>query len=193
MIYAKIYLDKDADGQEALVFESVPKSKVGYCTVTSFYTAVRSCQSVAISDEARERLRAMLKDRSAFTPKRYSGDIGVAEDYFYFEHYAGKENPKRLTLPLGKPFTLYVEHGWVPETIDYMTPADNDFLRELNMTDSVEEQVLLDRHYKEARARGEVPGCDVESIKRTPYAYMTEEQRTVIQREYHTDCALYDS
>ena len=38
-----------------------------------------------------------------------------------------------------------------------------------------------------------MPGCDVESIKRTPYAYMTEEQRTVIKREYHTDCAHYDS
>ncbi len=192
MIYAKIYLDKDAEGREVLVFESVPKSQSG-CYVISFATTVCGIEHVAISPEAKERLAAMLDDRSRFTPKRYSGNIGISEEHFYFEHYAADAVPKRLTLPTDSPFTVCVERGWAPKALAYMTVAKNDDLRELDLNEPIERKALLDLYYAEKRALGEETGCDLETIRRTPFAYMTKEQMAVIKREYHTDCDHYDS
>ena len=70
MICAKIYLDRDSEGSEVLVIESVATSSP-YCTVSPFFTTVRAPDRVAISPEAKERLARMLNDRSLFTPKRF--------------------------------------------------------------------------------------------------------------------------
>ena len=74
-----------------------------------------------------------------------------------------------------------------------MTPAKNDLLREMDMKAPCTRKELLDLYYAERRERGEETGCDIETIRRTPLAYLTEEQRAVIKREYHTDCDHYDS
>lgn len=192
MICAKIYLDRDSEGSEVLVIESVATSSP-YCTVSPFFTTVRAPDRVAISPEAKERLARMLNDRSLFTPKRFSGNIGISEEHFYFEHCAAEGEPRRLTLPTDSPFTVCVERGWAPAAIAYMTPAKNDLLREMDMKAPCTRKELLDLYYAERRERGEETGCDIETIRRTPLAYLTEEQRAVIKREYHTDCDHYDS
>ena len=193
MLYGKIYLDM-IEGREALVFVSL--------AVRGWYkSTIAACvDHIAISPEARAALAARLERGSATLKlERYFGDFKLNGDSewehgsFSFEPDTEENGLRIRTLYESDIFSLCVEGGVKHEVIDYMIPCDNDYLRALDLHASIDENTLWERHFAAMRERGEVPGTDTETIKKTPTAFLSEAQRDTMKQDYRHRCSLYDS
>ena len=219
MIYIKIYLDKDENGEDMLVFDSVKQDVPDYHYFTvagkkkmafihDYYhfvkrTSVIGVEQVAISPEAKEFFLSLLNDESTHEemPYGHSGDFDMMGCYDT-EHgwNSGKfaycppeiqNGDTRKILRRGDRFT--VECVFSQEPLDYMTPALNETLKKLDLTSPAEEKPLLDAYYADMRARAGEPDTDIETIRKTPVAYMTEAQKNVIREDYRARINSYNS
>lgn len=220
MIYIKIYLDKDENGDDMLVFDSAKHDdEKAFFTVAGekepflFYdepiphfensTKVIGVEQVAISPEAKELFTEMLNDESTHKkmPYGHSSDFAMLGCYnteygwdsgkFAYHPQEIQNGDTRKTLRRTDRFT--VEYVFSQEPLDYMMPCLNEMLKSLDLTAPADEKPLLDAYYSEMRARGEELGCDVDTIHKTPLRYLTEEQKEVIRAEYRRMVAAYDS
>lgn len=219
MIYIKIYLDKDENGEDMLVFDSVKQDIPDYHYFTvagqkhmtfhiDYYhfvemTSVIGVEQVAISPEAKEFFLSLLNDESTHEkmPYGHSGDFAMRGCYDTEHGWDSGEfaycPPKiengdtRKTLRRTDRFTVECVFSQGP--LDYMTPCLNEMLKTLDLTEPVDETVLLDAYYAAMRARGEELACDVDTIRRTPLRYLTEAQKAVIREEYKERCSRYSS
>ncbi len=190
MLYGKIYLDKDTDGRDMLVFVSL-------CAEGIEQFRACSVDGIAISPEARVVLLARLNSPD----RRLSRIFGDFEFFAYDDSDHGSvcfkedtvEDGKRIrTLRESDPFSVKVGRGCRRSVLEYMIPCDNELLRELDLGKSIDENTLWERYYAAMRERGEEPGCDVESIKKTPPSFLTEAQKEIIRGDYQARCGEFN-
>ncbi|MBR2370499.1 MAG: hypothetical protein IKA82_00615 [Clostridia bacterium] len=192
MIYAKIYLDKNKGRKDMLVFEATQTKSI-YCQI-SWHISIAGAKYIAISPEAKSLFRARLEDMSSFDVKKYDGDFEMFDrDGGVFVFRPNEHGQMRRELLADERFTLCAEHGFAPQILDYMVPCDNDTLKSLDITTPIDETPMLEAYYTAKRALGEELGCDPDTISRTPFKFLTEEQKQRIKKEYHTDCDHFDS
>lgn len=187
MLRGKIYLDKDNEGGNMLVFvHLVEEYDVG------------AVDYIAISPEAKALFLQMLSG-SLRQPKLYFGDFefqgddGWEHGWFYFEGEASENGLKTRTLSEGEEFSVKVKNGYRKKILDYMIPSDNEFLKALDLTASVDENTLWQIYYNAMRERGEEPDCDTETIKKTPPDFLTDAQKEFIKRDYRSRCDEFDT
>ena len=208
MIYIKIYLDKDENGEDILVFDSVKQNLPDYHSFTvagkkhmTFpleydhfvkMTSVIGVDQVAISPEAKEFFLSLLNDESTHEEMPYGqrGDFALDSGKFAYCPPEIKNGDTRKILRRTDRFT--VECIFSQESLDYMTRCLNETLKSLDLTAPADEKPLLDAYYAEMRARGEELGCDVDTIRKTPLRYLTEAQKEVIRAEYRGLASGYD-
>ena len=187
MLYAKIYLDKDKDGQDMLVFTSLSAKGI---------EANRACMVdyIAISPEAKAYFLTRL-GRADRVMSRYSGDFELfGEDdswehgYFHFVSHDEKNGLQYRTLRDDAPLLVRLTNGCRRAVLDYMIPCENEQLKTLDLAQEIDEGTLWQRHFTAMRERGEEPACDVETVAKTPTAFLTEAQREVIRRDYRARC-----
>ena len=211
MIYIKIYLDKDENGEDMLVFDSAKedskyvftvagKKQLGYYNPIVFQTEVNGVEKVAISPEAKALFIEMLNDENvcirkySFQDFKFSGycwgQHGLDSGSFaYFPPNIKNGDTKRI-LHRGESFSK----GYADiSAFEYMTPCDNEMLKSLDITKPIDENALLDAYYSAMRAAGEELGCDVETIRKTPLRYLTEAQKEVIREDRRRMAESYDS
>ncbi len=214
MIYIKIYLDKDENGEDMLVFDSAKEDSNYIFTVAGkkeyrdfngdrhvradYHTKVNGVEKVAISPEAKSLFIEMLNDKNVcireyssfrdFEFVGYSrGQYGWDSGSFAYFPSNIKNGDTKRTLRRGESFTV----GCADKSaLEYMTPGDNEMLQSLDLP--ADETPLLDAYYAKMRARGEELGCDVDTIRKTPLRYLTEAQREVIRAEYRGLASSYD-
>lgn len=188
MLYGKIYLDKDKDGQDMLVFAALAAEGAEASRALSVdYTA--------ISPEAKTLLLARI-NRSDRVVSRYSGDFEFYSeedswDHGYYRFVARDEvdGVRYRTLNDSDPFLLMLARGGCRRAVlGYMVPCDNETLKALDLKGRIDEGELWARYFAAMRARGEEPACDTDTIRRTPTAFLTNAQREVIRREYEEKC-----
>jgi len=208
MIYIKIYLDKDENGEDILVFDSVKQNLPDYHFFTvagkkhmTFpleydhfvkMTSVIGVDQVAISPEAKEFFLSLLKDESTHEEMPYGqrGDFAMDSGRFAYCPPEIKNGDTRKILRRTDRFT--VECIFSQDPLDYMTRCLNETLKSLDLTAPADEKPLLGAYYAEMRARGEELGCDVDTIRKTPLRYLTEAQKEVIRAEYRGLASRYD-
>ena len=192
MLYGKIYLDT-IDGREALIFASliVPSDEAPRAECVDY---------IAISPEAREVFAARLRrDCPTLKLERYRGDLELyrgaewEHGYFSFKEENSKDGIKTRALFEKDPLSLCVAHGSFREALGYMVPCDNEALKAMDLREHIDENALWSTYFTEKRARGEELGCDPATIKRTPLAFFTEEQKATVKADYHHHCGRYDS
>ncbi len=222
MIYIKIYLDKDENGEDMLVFDSVKKDTPDYHYFTvagekkrrsfasdDYYThfekktKVIGVAQAAISPEAKEFFLSLLNDESTHEKMPYgiSGDFAMQGCYDTecgwdsgnFAYCPPKIKNGDTRKILRRGDRFTVECVFSQRPLDYMTPCFNETLKSLDLTAPLDEKPLLDAYYAEMRKRGDEIGCDVDTIHKTPLRYLTEEQKEVIRAEYRRMVAAYDS
>ena len=211
MVYVKIYVDKDENGEDMLVFDSAKEDNKYYFTVAGLKkkqgsgghdlfvgeTKVNGVNWVAISPEAKALFIEMMKDEDACTTAwpiqhfRFTyycrGEHGLDEGSFYFVPLNVKQGNTSRRLRRGEKFT--VNHKVGEDYFDYMIPCENERLKSLDLP--ADETPLLDAYYAEMRAKGEELGCDEATIRKTPMKYLTDAQREVIREEYRRLAAGY--
>jgi len=208
MIYIKIYLDKDENGEDILVFDSVKQNLPDYHFFTvagkkhmTFpleydhfvkMTSVIGVDQVAISPEAKEFFLSLLKDESTHEEMPYGqrGDFAMDSGRFAYCPPEIKNGDTRKILRRTDRFT--VECIFSQDPLDYMTRCLNETLKSLDLTAPADEKPLLGAYYAEMRATGEELGCDVDTIRKTPLRYLTEAQKEVIRAEYRGLASRYD-
>ena len=190
MLYGKIYLD-NVDGREALVFTSL--------IVTGEESCLAECVDyIAISPEAREVFTARLRrdcptlrlDRHLGAFELY-GSAAWEHGYFSFKATSAEDGLRMRTLFESDILSLCLARGSRREVLDYMVPCDNDTLKALDLRERVDENMLWEAYFKKKRAIGEAPGCDADTIKKTPLAFLTEAQAAAIESEYRRLCGQY--
>lgn len=182
MLYGKIYLDHDPTEGDILVFVSL-------AVEGAEASRAETVDYIAISPEARESLLLKLNhpDRRMM---HYSGSFELFGDddgdhgVFRFRESEVKGGLRYRTLKESEPISVKVFRGCRRSVLTYMVPCDNATLKELDLSERIDENILWERYYAVMRGRGETPACDTESIKRTPPAFLTEEQKDVIRRDY---------
>ena len=218
MIYIKIYLDQDENGEDMLVFDSVKQDdEKAFFTVAGkkenfsfggktypwfdYKTKVIGVEQVAISPEAKELFTEMLNDESLCRFNPYSPDFeilgchqsqyGWNTGMFAFVPENIENNGTTRTLRRGKPFTA--KFGDAKSEFEYMVICDNETLKSLDLAEPAEKKTFLDAYYAAMRAKGEELSCDIETIRKTPVDYMTEAQKDVIRADYRRMINSYDS
>ena len=220
MIYIKIYLDKDENGEDMLVFDSVKhddeKNRLFFHvagekektyssgrtrTWFDYDTKVIGVEQVAISPEAKELFTEMLNDKdlckynmyfSDFELCGYSlGQYGWNTGIFSFTPNDIKSGDTVRTLRRGEHFTA--KFGNAEDAFEYMIICDNEALKNLALDEPADETELLDRYYAEMRAKYGEPACDADTICKTPFKYLTEAQKNVIREDYRRMVNSYDS
>ena len=220
MIYIKIYLDKDENGEDMLVFDSVKhddeKNRLFFHvagekektyssgrtrTWFDYDTKVIGVEQVAISPEAKELFTEMLNDKdlckynmyfSDFELSGYSlGQYGWDTGIFSFTPNDIKSGDTVRTLRRGEHFTA--KFGNAEDAFEHMIICDNETLKNLTLDEPADETALLDRYYAEMRAKGNEPACDADTICKTPFKYLTDAQRNVIKEDYRRMVNRYDS
>ena len=220
MIYVKIYVDKDENGEDMLVFDSATvEDNTTYFTVAGkkkrvafdgenyiFFqkeTRVIDVENVAISAEAKELFSSMLNDKSVCEQTAYGikGDFTVRGCYWGQYGWDGGEFaycPPEIRngitakmLRKGEHFTVTCVFSAKP--LEYMTPCDNEMLKSLDISEPIDETVILDAYYGAMRAEGKELSCDVDTIRKTDVRYLTEEQKEVIRSEYRSMMNRYDA
>ena len=188
MLYGKIYLDKDADGQEMLAFAAL-------AATGAEASRALSVDHIAISPEARTALLARI-NRDDRIASRYSGDFELYGDDDSWEHgsfrfvaHSEAEGVRYRALRDSDPFLLMLSRGGCRRAVlDYMIPCDNETLKHLDLAERIDEARLWERYFAAMRERGEEPACDTDTIRRTPTAFLTDAQREVIRREFGERC-----
>ena len=216
MIYIKIYLDKNENGEDMLVFDSAKEDSgtrfIAACahaqerikqlgSVLKCETKVYGVEGVAISKEAKAFFLELLDDKSAYHKTPFSwrtADITMNGCHAEQNGWNGGEfgflppNPElgttRKTLYRGDHFTVSTVFSTAP--LEYMTPGDNELIKALDITAPVDEAVLLDPYYSALYAK-EPPAADAETIRKTPLRYLTEVQKEVIRNDYRAMTASY--
>ena len=188
MLYGKIYFDV-IDGQETIVFTSLSSDEE--------YRA-KDVDRIAISPEARELLLSCfnapeMKPVPFFGDFEFIGGNGREHGSFFFKPTTEENGLMHRMLRKGDPFVVICRCGHSRNVIHYMIPCDNAYLKELNLLTSVDEDTLWERHFAAMRARGEEPGCDADTIKRTPTEFLTEAQKDIIRKDYRYRCDGYSS
>lgn len=216
MIYIKIYLDRDENGEDILVFDSVKNEDdhsyfriagIKHKTFPMEYdhfetmTSVIGVEQVAISPEAKAFFLTFLTDENALNKVWYGADItikgchwgqyGWNSGVFAFRPSDIQSGNTVRILRCGD--TLAVKHGVSPHVLDYMTPGDNEMIKALALIRPADEAPLLDAYYGAMHARGETPACDADTIGKTPLRYMTKAQKDLIRRDYRAMVNRYDS
>ena len=218
MIYIKSYLDKDENGEDMLVFDSVKHDdKKAFFTVAGekektyssgrtrtwfdYDTKVIGVEQVAISPEAKELFIEMLNDNDLckfnmhfvdFELCGYSlGQYGWNTGIFSFTPNDIKSGDTVRTLRRGEHFTA--KFGNAEDAFEYMIICDNEALKNLALDEPADETELLDRYYAEMRAKYGEPACDADTICKTPFKYLTEAQKNVIREDYRRMVNSYDS
>ncbi|MBQ8356601.1 MAG: hypothetical protein IJX39_02210 [Clostridia bacterium] len=216
MIYIKIYLDKDENGEDMLVFDSAKEDgdshsffKVACKKHFTFpieydlfenMTSVIGVEQVAISAEAKAFFLSLLEDNNFCQKMSYGNDsdfemhgccqsrYGWESGDFAFCPPKINAGETRKTLRAGENFTI----DWIFSTtpLEYMTPCDNEILKSLDLP--ADEKPLLDAYYAKMRERGEELGCDEDTIRKTPLRYLTEDQKEVLRAEYRRLASSYD-
>lgn len=188
MLYGKIYLEKDTDGQDMLVFVAR--------TTTMGVEAARACMVdyIAISPEAKAALLARLC-RPDRVMSRYSGDFELfGEDdswdlgSFRFVAHNEKNGLRYRTLRDDAPLLVKLSNGCRRAVLEYMIPCENEVLRSLDLAEGIDENTLWERHFAAMRERGEEPAADADTIKKTPLLFLTEAQRALIRSDYAERC-----
>ena len=157
MIYAKIYLERDADGTDVLVFDTVKSEvegifeKAGYRQEEGAFklrSTVYGFANIAISPEAREILRARFEDDTMYDMVDGESEffMNFFDEYFSFmpdcvKRFVEDENADlpyyedcgtERRLRMDERFSYYMGNGspltW---SLDDMTEADNAFLKAL--------------------------------------------------------------
>lgn len=223
MIYAKIYLDKDSDGTDVLVFDSYNGDESAYITkagkrpdffATHYYvtprTTIHGLSSVAISPEAREIFGARIEDTDSYDTAYYVGDFDlslVSGGIFAFmpddikkakDDYnsipSSEECGTARRLRADEKFVFCTKYGDPrKEHLSRMIEAENVFLKEMDLSTPVDEDILYDMYFTKKRAAEGEPPYDAETIRNTPAKYLTEAQRTVIRAEYKSYLNRYNS
>lgn len=220
MIYIKIYLDQDENGEDMLVFDSVKhddeKNRLFFHvagekektyssgrtrTWFDYDTKVIGVEQVAISPEAKELFIEMLNDKdlckynmyfSDFELRGYSlGQYGWDTGIFAFTPNDIKSGDTVRTLRRGEHFTA--KFGNAEDEFEYMIICDNEALKNLALDEPADETELLDRYYAEMRAKYGEPACDADTICKTPFKYLTDAQKNVIKEDYLRMVNSYDS
>ena len=220
MIYIKIYLDQDENGEDMLVFDSVKhddeKNRLFFHvagekektyssgrtrTWFDYDTKVIGVEQVAISPEAKELFIEMLNDKdlckynmyfSDFELRGYSlGQYGWDTGIFAFTPNDIKNGGTIRTLRRGEHFTA--KFGNAEDAFEYMIICDNEALKNLALDEPADETELLDRYYAEMRAKYGEPACDADTICKTPFKYLTDAQKNVIREDYRRMVNSYDS
>ena len=220
MIYIKIFTDTDENGDKMLVFDSAKNDNekdsfttAGYKPGFSFndghdykyyqaMTTVIGVGQVAISPDAKEFLVSLLNDENACEQthlwrkcdvtlmgccrSQYGWDSGT----FAFAPSDRNSDITTKTLHKGEHFLASFTST---EPLEYMTPCENEMLKGLDITNPIDETVLLDAYYGAMRDRGEEPACDAKTIRCTHPRYLTEAQKKVIRDDYRSMSARYDS
>ena len=192
MLYGKIYLDT-VDGREAIVFNSL-KVDVGQKYEAEYVDNIAICQ------EARELLSMRLKhDHPKLKVERFFGDFELTggSDWehgsFHFKPETEENGVLIRTLREDDVLVLSLKHGIKLDGIDYMIPCDNDYLKTLDLHDSIDPAMLWERHFAAMVERGEEPATDTETIKKTPAKYLTAAQKSIIKQHYRHRLDSYDS
>ena len=218
MIYIKIYLDQDENGEDMLVFDSAKHDdKKAFFTVASEKepflfddkpiphfenkTKVVGIEQVAISPEAKELFTEMLNDNGLCKYAMHFpdfelygcqyGQYGWESGAFSFVPNDIKSGDTVRTLRRGEHFTA--KFGNAEDAFEHMIICDNETLKNLTLDEPADETALLDRYYAEMRAKGNEPACDADTICKTPFKYLTDAQKNVIKEDYRRMVNRYDS
>ena len=218
MIYIKIYLDKDENGEDMLVFDSVKhddkkafftvageKEKFSYLSQDfpwfDYKTKVIGVEQVAISPEAKELFLEMLNDESVCKHDLYSphfdirgyrqGQYGWDTGMFAFVPDNIANGGTKRTLRRGENFTR--SYGDEKNAFEYMVTCDNEVLKNLALDEPADETSLLDAYYAAKTAKGEELACDADTICKTPFRYLTEAQKELIKNDYRRMVDCYDA
>lgn len=217
MINLKIYLDTDPVKGEVIIFEAAGKESTHLSLAKNIYdksgklryvdhlTTVFYAGNIAISPEAKSAFMARLDDKDSFDVIRYGcGDFqmfgckretygGFDPGRFCFRPDEGEHYPRRRTLGINEHFVISIEGGISLTVFDYMTEADNELLKSLDLSEPIDDSVIHQKRLDDLRARGEEPPVTVEAIRKTPLRFLTDAQKKKIKWEYHNDCDHYDS
>ena len=117
MIYAKIYLDTEADGCSSLVFDSVIENhscavcKAGkkQSYLSEYYyvdrrTVIMGIEYVAISPEARALFRKRIEDTASYDIDNYNGDFELNYAGGGRFSYMPSENNKMMANSMRRAF-----------------------------------------------------------------------------------------
>jgi len=217
MINLKIYLDTDPVKGEVIIFEAAGKESTHLSLAKNIYdksgrlryaeplTTVIYAGNIAISPEARAAFMARFNDKTSYDVIRYGdGDFqmsgcqrethgGFDPGRFAFRPDEGEHYPRRRSLGINERFVLSVDGGLSFSVFDYMTEADNELLKNLDLSEPLDDSVIHQKRLDDLRAKGEEPPVTVEAIRKTPLRFLTDAQKAKIKREYHNDCDRYDS
>lgn len=180
MLRGKIYLDKDKDGRNILVFVHLKEEY-----------DIGAVDYIAISPEAKALFLKMLggterKPKLYFGDFEFVGDDGWEHGWFRFKEKKIENGLKISTLCEGEEFSVKVKNGYRKNILDYMIPCDNAILKETDINTSVDENTLWNAFYAAMRERGEEPVCDTETIKKTPPDFLCDAQKELIRRDYRS-------
>ena len=167
MIYAKIYLDRDADGTDTLVFDSCRDSVTHFLRTGGLreehghrtfmmWTVVYDLQCVAISHEAKELFAARLKEVHGDERSLFTGDFALWHDkQFAFRPDAIKKAFTEKSMPpyasegktvrhlrADEKFIYCAKQGLNIAGLDEMIECDNDVLKRLDISSPVDPAAL---------------------------------------------------
>lgn len=157
MIYAKIYLEK-TDKESFLVFESCPIGDDIHCRLAGKYTStygatttrerttISPASSVAISPEAREQLFSMLNDKNdKISILGFFGDFEFSKNNYTNQTTFGFKpdniQPSKK-LSVDQKFSICSKNGIDVSIINHMTLTDNEYLKNLNLSQPINENLL---------------------------------------------------
>ena len=164
MIYAKIFVEKDTDGTDVIVFDSSVNDEERYLrkagkrqTATGgvsvmLHTVIYGYEHIAISPEAREILSRRLSDLTAMERVYFPADFELGSDgYFSFRPDDVKAALKRKSdfpdaescgtvrrLRCDEHFRVCVMHGSYRQGLNEMIEIDNELLRTLDISTPVD-------------------------------------------------------
>lgn len=203
MLYSKIYLDKDEDGGDLLVFDSVKEEhrskitlsgkKKGYGGYEYYdrFIKIYDSRNVAISREAKEKLLYKINNESKAS--RFNGNFKFYKESIFYSPNPLVEGQTKCVLAQGELLEVEVGDGISLECIERMIFLENETLIKLDISAPVDETQLLNDYYNNRRERGLDVACDAETIRYLPMQYLTVEQRAFIKTYYKNFCDGYDS
>lgn len=168
MIYAKIFLDKDPDGTDVLVFDSVANEDSHYARTAGkrptanggvsimLHTVIYGFDFVAISPEAREIFARRLNDLTTMKRVPFPADFELgSEGYFSFRPDDVKVALARKSdfpdasacgtvrrLRDGEHFLVGTMHGSYRRGLNEMVEMDNELLRSLDISAPIDPDKL---------------------------------------------------
>ena len=157
----------------------------------------QSVDYIAISSEAKSALRARFGGENKrlsrfFGDFEFRGDDGWEHGWFSFKEEKIENGVRVRVLREEDQFYIKISHGSKLAIIDYMPPADNEYLKAIDLTERISESLLWKMHFDAMKARGEEPSCDAQTIKKTPPNFLTEKQKELIKEDYRRRCDEFD-